>query len=506
MIIRSSRELFAVQDVISVELSSYAFTVKSSFKPQNVVSSVTVRDGSTTVPASDFSLSYSVENDNMINVSAQKADENTIIIVVLIKPGLTGSEKIDLKIGYNGETYDKTISVTVVKDGSDGIDGDAGPIAYPVGTWNSGTTYTKDDILAPYVEYKGEYWILVADSDKGTEPTAANDNVWRKMTKLEYLFTKIFFTKFGRLASAVFSGDYMYSAKGMQNGSLNENYQNFTGPNGAWMPRFLVNLLTGETWMGNAHVNGEINATSGSFTNVKIDGCFGAQFSDLINFVDFPGTFDEWEQANLKRLQEHDNSILYNGDKTYRLSASTRDSGRVIRLFAKVNNVVITASDTNKFLYGGVLISSLTIKRGYMATLVGIGTAAAFDYYLVTGITTARPQTVQDSVAGFNDKFVIRGRVTVKDGAISSVIYNAPVKNLTVTRQQTGVYNISWTSSFFTGIGEKMACQVTAIDSPAYGSVNITDSKHITVRMGVYNGLVDCGFCFEIKAIEDYIY
>ena len=392
--------------------------------------------------------------------------------------------------------------------GSPGGEGDIGPLAYPAGEWSSSKTYTLTTTACPVVEHNGSYWRLVESSNKGTEPTASNSTVWQLVTGWQAVFIEILFTAFAKLGSAVFSGDYMFSQKGLFNGVESTAYQNFNPASASnpFIPFWYTNFFTGETWMNKCHVKGEIEATSGKLENVQIDGAYGAPFSDLINYLDFDGTIDEWRTANLARLEAHDNCYIYGSEAQY-LSGSPRDSGRTFHIIARNSDVIVMCDQAYKFVENGYLTGGITVKSGQMVVLKGIGTSSTFLYYLVVNRKVAIPNLWQTSYPGLPDNVFIRGRVTISD---TSIVYmTMGGVTVSVSKYSTGFYDVSWTRGKIVGDLTKIYVSVTPIGTYAYyPTIQSISQTSFRVAFYHYNVLGETnltGFCFEVKVIDNNI-
>lgn len=181
--------------------------------------------------------------------------------------------------------------IGVVWDGARGERGKAGRYYYFAGAFVQGTEYTADDYTAPYVGFSWEeeqtvngstvtatvtrYYMLVATTNKRGNTyiaprTGAASGVWSLMeTNFKWLITEAFFTTFGKLAAAIFSGDWMFSQYGKlyvyvpQNGNVAAHIQEYIVdevPNGTdashWKFDVPYNGRTPYTYFDTAHPNG----------------------------------------------------------------------------------------------------------------------------------------------------------------------------------------------------------------------------------------------------------
>ena len=390
--------------------------------------------------------------------------------------------------------------------GPQGPQGKIGQLAYPAGSWSASKTYTLTDTACPVVEHNGSYWRLVVASNKGTEPTASNSSVWVIVTQWEAIFTKILFTAFAKLGSAIFSGDFTLSQRGLLNGADSYAYQNFkpNNANNPFIPYIYINWATGEAWLQNVHIKGEVEATSGKLTNVQIDGAYGAPFSDMIRFVDFNGTIAEWQAANIARMNEHDNSFLYDGTNVHNLSGTSRDSGRTLCIVAKPTDITVSCASANKFVEDGIIRSSLTVNSGEMIVIKGVGTATELNYYLVLQRVRAFPLLFRASMPGRSDFVLLRGKVTLSSYStpVYMTIYGV---TCSVTKNADGDYTVSWPPGLIVGSTD-YHINVTPIASYAYYPTIVSqDQTSFRVRFYHYNVLSQTNltaFSFEIRIID----
>lgn len=174
-----------------------------------------------------------------------------------------------------GATYIyKTFSVAKVIDGQKGDTGATGPLIYPAGMYDPAIAFSSDGGKAPVVLDGNVYYKLkVAGPVTGISPTT-NPGTWEPFNMLKYVFTEVIFANFGKLASAVFSGDYMFSQYGKTGAGVAKeaagDYAAFDpnnlGANSGFIPNLFIDFLTGFLRCRNVDIEGKITATDGSFS------------------------------------------------------------------------------------------------------------------------------------------------------------------------------------------------------------------------------------------------
>lgn len=168
-----------------------------------------------------------------------------------------------------------------------GVDGKPGRVPVPYGEYNPNVSYTADDFVAPYVLYDGQYYIM---SKKGTwhagqgnpkddYKTGGENKTWLLLEKYKNIFAEIIMANMGRLGSAIFYGDAMYSMHGKKtSGATVTNggvpYYISETNNSAYYPNLYINLKTGELIANSATISGTINSAklagvSGTFKELK---------------------------------------------------------------------------------------------------------------------------------------------------------------------------------------------------------------------------------------------
>lgn len=207
--------------------------------------------------------------------------------------------------------------------GPQGEQGAQGPMAYLAGEWQRNVTYTRNKYSMPVVRHNDVYWYPKNEgSILGFEPSA-NSAYWDLLMENDIVFAKIVMSQFGKLASAVFSGDYMLSQYGKLNGVAVDNssnvkdtaYTNFDASNpegGAFVPNLFFNFLTGYLCAMNAKIKGEIDADKGSIAGWRFsEGIIGSKdygMSLSDGFIQFVGDnmralFGLWDNMGYPTLQ-----------------------------------------------------------------------------------------------------------------------------------------------------------------------------------------------------------
>lgn len=153
------------------------------------------------------------------------------------------------KVEQDKETVLAILSVGTVCDGDVG---DNGPLLVPYGSWDTQRTYRSTSDVKIFVERKRMYYVLTklnADC-VGIDPaTDVKNEFWRLMDYVEYMFVNAMVADFGKIGSAVFSGDYMLSQYGVGKDGrpiqTENGYEAFTPDMSNFIPNILLNFVTG---------------------------------------------------------------------------------------------------------------------------------------------------------------------------------------------------------------------------------------------------------------------
>lgn len=238
--------------------------------------------------AEGLTLKYMRDMDSAVQ-TIQSTMSNTI---------LSSMTSISLYV-YKADVAVAEKTVKVVSDGI-GVKGDTGPIPYPCGSYDDKRSYTRDSFKSPVVELDGVYYSMEkAGTIKGINPktdVANNGGNWGYFDIFKYLMSEIAFIKFGKLASAIFYEQYMFSQYGIAADGTSvetaDGYKNFNASDpmnasNAFRPNILLDFLRGKAWMNDVSVKGDVNATSGEFNNVefqsgKVAG-FNVEGNSIVN-------------------------------------------------------------------------------------------------------------------------------------------------------------------------------------------------------------------------------
>lgn len=166
-----------------------------------------------------------------------------------------------------------TFSVTAAPE--DGAKGSRGQLPYPAGEYDLHTSYICTDMVAPYVLYNGTYYVMnqiTAWVGQGVPSNINNPQkdyavngtkaTWIPFENYKAIYVEILMANFAKLASAVFSGDYMFSQQGVDaEGNSTSSYEKFGTEE--FTPNLLLDFLRGLLKGRNIEVDG------GVFKNIR---------------------------------------------------------------------------------------------------------------------------------------------------------------------------------------------------------------------------------------------
>lgn len=277
-----------------------------------------------------------------------------------------------------------TRNIRFLRKGDKGDKGDRGRLPVPYGEYVAGTAYTATDLIAPYVLCEGQYYVMnktttwqqTSRTPKQDYAAYGSNATWILLEQYKAIFVELLMASFGKIASAIFYENLMFSQQGKINGSASSNYESLhTDSNGDvrensgdFIPNFWVNFLTGKMTALNAVIKGAIEATSGSIGGFDIN----------INSIGTDGATSSHTQATLiEHAKMSLDSIDYSyGSRQAKLDASHRG-----------NNLLYLAAD-----YASLGPLAYLSTAGAEAIRVASGMFAGFRPH----ISTQNSGTLQD--------------------------------------------------------------------------------------------------------------
>lgn len=244
---------------------------------------VFVQRGDKKISPFDDEYGWTVMYDYPIDIEYSEEEGQDYIELYIKIPKGTSTEKIgsvlniDILLRDDEEITLGRTSITINKPerGIVGSMGNTGPLPYAAGAWNNTTEYPAATDIAPYVLFpnaeNGLYYVRTSneihkdkdgkDLNPAEESNYGSKGGWRVMPQFEVLFVKMLFANFGRLAKAVFHGDYMFSANGLASSGTYGSYDAFVDGNadnntpmfdkngrlsGSFVPNLFLDLENGQ--------------------------------------------------------------------------------------------------------------------------------------------------------------------------------------------------------------------------------------------------------------------
>lgn len=282
------------------------------------------------------------------------------------------------------------------------VRGKLGPLAFLSGEWSESVTYTRSDELTPIVRHSAKYWYQSKNGDSlGDEPTDYS-TVWIMAQAFDIILAKIVMAAFGKIASAIFCGDFMFSQYGTHNDvEVNESsseterstaYKDFDASNpdsGAFVPNLYINFLTGLVRSVKMKAY-DMEAHGGTFDDVTVTGAINGNsgyFGDLAIVSSSDGSYLESKSISYKEqsvTSESDgvvNGTLYTSAKggLYTLgSGITRVyfpskplGGTFLFLHNKTDSSIEVVQGIGTFV--GEEISSFSLEAGHVLVAFAVG-------------------------------------------------------------------------------------------------------------------------------------
>ena len=183
----------------------------------------------------------------------------------------TGVGYVNVSIGYEGRTYQ--LSISVVRLGT--------PVMISGKGWALDTSYTGNYIQRSVVKYLTAWYIAKTSAGTFTSTTAPGDDPtrWELLNNYTNVATDSLFADEANIAGFIYKDEQMISQSGTVNGDPSTNWAH---------PNFVPNLmLDGESGLLSARgatIYGDIYAQSGEISGFKISGLSRAEELGL-NFL-----------------------------------------------------------------------------------------------------------------------------------------------------------------------------------------------------------------------------
>ena len=199
--------------------------------------------------------------------------------------------------------------------GPQGQTGGVGPMMYYAGEWQTGVSYVRTAQVVPLVSHGSDQFFYYP-AKEGTllnnEPSSTNTS-WKQQQKVPLMLAQLLMVDFGKIASAVFCGDYMMSQRGRHFDTsknayvYDDDYKSFDpttyeqSDDRDWRPLVSIDFKEGLLRVIN------MIAIGGQFQDVDVEGklrasLFYSNTKDLTNIKDY--TIDP--------VNEPANCFLYN--------------------------------------------------------------------------------------------------------------------------------------------------------------------------------------------------
>ena len=192
--------------------------------------------------------------------------------------------------GTNAEVVKEHPALRVVKDGQPGGTGAKGQMMYPAGIWSSTTSYESTSTLTPYVMWNNQYWYIKKENYTSlAEEPSANSTTWGLADRLTVVFIEALFAAFGKLGSAIFYDEWMFSQYGEISGAVSQSYQSFvkSDPEGTaqghFRPNLALDLLRGKAYLNDAVIRGVLKVMAIYTVKGSIVTVNGSKVIDLEN-------------------------------------------------------------------------------------------------------------------------------------------------------------------------------------------------------------------------------
>ena len=409
-----------------------------------------------------------------------------------------------VKVEAGESSYDvHDIADMTIPVNKDGAEGRNGRLPVPYGEYSSTVTYTATDQIAPYVLHDGQYYVMnKTTSVRGLNPKtdyAANGQnaTWILLEQYKAAFYEVIMAQLGLVGKAVFYNEYMYSQYG-KNGTTAVTSEGKYGipkdAGGSFDPNMLLNFLTGYFRCNNAEITGKVNATSGTFKNVKVLGSVSSPFTKPDD------SFDVDLSDNIALISSGGGWLW-----SYSLPWDVSQTGRKICItnYRWGNSIAEGAASINApsgkyFFEDGISKKRITINREVIE-LLGYGTQTTFYGWIVL----ARNNLMTKYGYGRRLNVLAYGRTN--NYSMNASYYKTwDGKTIKMTKSGTGIYVITLPSGWFSNAND-VFIQITPMAQRERMGVTVNSATQVTVSFAYaslrqYN--VDWGVEYQLQYLN----
>lgn len=262
--------------------------------------------------------------------------------------------------------------------GEKGDQGELGPMAFFSGEWDRTKTYIRMNSIVPIVRYKNAYWYQRKNGTSTGDEPSSTSTVWRMGQAFDIVMANIVMATFGKIASAIFSGDFMFSQRGRKYDTDTKQYEysdNYTDFDTAtyensderdWRPLISLDFK-----------KGIMRAIHAIFDDVSISGIIKANlFYGKTKTVVFSSSSPEYvidPASDPASTFFVDEPMSFGTEYTFRLPKASDYEGLEIAIYCKHQNVDSRMTVNSHFVYVGCKESSdhLYVKQN-LREVVGL--------------------------------------------------------------------------------------------------------------------------------------
>lgn len=451
--------LFASDNVIQVSGESHTPSTVSCRIKKVVGEGVTIED---TIPAG-YSMKYKKDDNAQqaytINTPVDTSDAVNSISFYL----------------YKGDVYIDAVRIAVVKDGDVAM---AGASPRYRGFWNKDKQYVYTDEDRDIVIF-GDSKYRVKNKGQvpiGTEPT--NTTYWEEASEFEFIAMDTALIDNANIAGFIFRklGEL---SDGTPYGELKSQNNDTDGA-----PMLSMNTRTGKFICRDAVIKGEVNATSGTFTDVIINGSLRSEFDKIEDSVD----------------SDYSDNVIVDTPAgwptVYSLPLGANHIGRKLTICAigeGISSFTIPDSNSYYFYEFGKKKKEMNLHRE-VAQLIGYGLGGEFYGWIVL----SRNYLDVPFGNGDYDKVLAKGYASMRNSLRKYSTYDGSTLKITQGSNKVSFeMPTTWFKSF-----EEYVIFITPRSSAAAGTYLVSPINNYQFEVTYLGSGGGGAFYFEIKRLN----